>query len=66
MEKIEKYYVARYIEETSRRIPVTRDYNPILEHKKYLVESRVEDIRQVLYVIHKYKDLIQNDTFCLY
>lgn len=64
--KIEKYYVARYIEETSRKIPVTTRFDPILERKKCLVESRVEDIRQVLYVIHKYKDLIQNNTFCLY
>ena len=65
-ENIKKYYVERYIEETSRKIPVTTRLDPIVEHEKWLIQSRVKDIRQVLNVIDKYADTIQNDTFCLY
>lgn len=65
-QNIKKYYVARYMEETSRKIPVTTHFNPIVEREKWLITSGIEDIRQVLHIIHKYEDIIQNDTFCLY
>ena len=65
-ENIKKYYVERYIEESSRKIPVTTRFDPIVEREKWLIEMRVKDIRQVLNVIDKYENSIQNDTFCLY
>lgn len=65
-ENIKKYYVERYIEESSRTIPVTTRFDPIVEREKWLIEMRVKDIRQVLNVIDKYENSIQNDTFCLY